>query len=329
MLKQMPIFDAKFWKILKYLDSINEVRTFSELKSDTDLPNLKDKDLVEVIDFLQKFNYDVHLIVQKDEVYIHPFEDKSGVQISLSFSEWIALQTHFPLFHKYSDYEMNKDLMLKLDSVMNQHSNYDLYNVSEQDKTKEAVVIQFHADKKSQIKSIEAAVSNKSLIIVKLNSGNNVSVFPHKLVYLEQQLSLICENSNTKKLDSISIDEITSLEIEIKHDFIANFSSMEIDDFIYAIRAVNGDEERLILKVISEENIDLTPPFQFMGTPYKTSNLNGDVIWAASIEVSEPLMEWLYQVKNNIEILDPNYLKEKFKSYCQKRDHAEKYRKVS
>ena len=52
-----------------------------------------------------------------------------------------------------------------------------------------------------------------------------------------------------------------------------------------------------------------------MGTPYRTSNMNGDIIWAASVEISEPLMEWLYQVKNNVEILDPAFLKEKFKEY--------------
>ena len=94
-----------------------------------------------------------------------------------------------------------------------------------------------------------------------------------------------------------------------------------VDDFINAIRAVAGSEERMVLKVKNAETVDLRPPYHFLGNPYMTSNMNGDLIWAASVEMSDDLLEWLYQIKDSVEILDPEHLKDRFEEYQLQR-HA-------
>ena len=84
---------------------------------------------------------------------------------------------------------------------------------------------------------------------------------------------------------------------------------------IVAIRAVSGREERLVLKINQEVPVDLNPSYQFLGHPYMTANADGDFIWAASVEVSSELYDWLISLGDSVEILDPQGLKSEFEKY--------------
>ena len=82
-----------------------------------------------------------------------------------------------------------------------------------------------------------------------------------------------------------------------------------------AIRSITGNEERLVLRISSPEKVNLKPQYHFLGSPYVTTNTEGEFIWAASVEVSSELFRWLDSIKDEIEILDPQEVKEEFENF--------------
>ncbi len=170
-------------------------------------------------------------------------------------------------------------------------------------------------------KSIEDASINKNpLEIQLLNSAKKVHLYPCRLVILDGYFTLIGENMSTKTLFFTRSDEIVSLKDLPTEDYCSNFSPFEIDDFIIKMRGVAESEERIVLKIISTKEFNLSPSFHHWGRPYLTTNLEGDMIWASSVEVSEKLFQWLYDNKENFEIIDPIYFKEILDRYCEFRE---------
>lgn len=149
-------------------------------------------------------------------------------------------------------------------------------------------------------------------------SDSHIDLYPHRLLYLEGELSIIGEDCSAKCVTSHRLDDIVSIKLDDNHTYIPNFSSMEINDFIMAIRAVGGAEERLVLKIASNKNVDLLPSYHFFGNPYVTYNSMGDRIWGASVELSEHLYEWLFEIREKVEILDPILVKRGILDYCEK-----------
>ena len=61
-----------------------------------------------------------------------------------------------------------------------------------------------------------------------------------------------------------------------------------------------------------------------MADPYITTNMDGHVIWAASVEVSDELFEWLYELGDKVEILDPTSIKETYLQFLQSKINPQK-----
>jgi hypothetical protein len=49
------------------------------------------------------------------------------------------------------------------------------------------------------------------------------------------------------------------------------------------------------------------------------ANPEGENIWAATIEPSNAIFEWIMELGSDVEILSPNTFKEKYLKYCEEK----------
>ena len=47
------------------------------------------------------------------------------------------------------------------------------------------------------------------------------------------------------------------------------------------------------------------------------TNAEGEHIWAASVEPSDEIFQWVYELGADVEILDPSAFKKEFLNYCE------------
>jgi len=165
---------------------------------------------------------------------------------------------------------------------------------------------------------------------IKINFFNNKEcvIFPHRLVYLDGVLCVIGESTNDKILVYFSLEDIKRVE-DFQINYEPNLSQIEVNEFIGNLRVINGKEERLILKVFSQFQAELLPSYHFLGNPFVTSNTEGDMIWAATIEMSDDIFQWLYSMKERVEVLDPGHVRKDFAHFCELKNENSKLKKVS
>ncbi|GAB4009970.1 MAG: hypothetical protein Fur0010_01650 [Bdellovibrio sp.] len=315
MAREPRIFNDRFWTVLKHLDQLEEEMTLPAFRYYVGLEDLKRAELFEVISFLKNFEYGFEIKMQEEEVIIVPPKEKREIMISLSLSEWMALQAHFPLLEEYSGKSIHQTLVEKLNQVELAYAEFDLFKFFEEENEKQNIIKRMHEQDAKMVEQIEDCLKSGLLLQVNFKDKKQSTFFPHRLVFLEGELSVVGEDTTDRSLVSISVNEIEDVRLLINSDYVQNFTPKSIDDFIQAIRSVAGSEERMVLKIKNPENVDLKPPYHFLGNPYMTSNMNGDLIWAASVEMTDDLMEWLFGIKDSIEILDPEHLRERFEEY--------------
>ncbi|MBT3584741.1 MAG: WYL domain-containing protein [Halobacteriovoraceae bacterium] len=328
------MLNDRFWTILESIDSLeSEVPLeyfLEELQKGPENSPVDEGDLNSVISFLASLDYPVLVTERDGRKYISPPASKSKrVFIDLSFTQWLAFQAHFPLLGEHKGKAFHTTIVDKLSEVEAAHPKYDLFKVIEKEKEKQNFMKQLHSNELTIVNKIEEAIDGHFNLEVGFKAGNQVSAYPHKVVYIDGTLSLIGEDIFDRCLVCFSIDEIGNLDLSTTNDYRVNFSMMEIDDFISALRAVTGNEERLVLKISTSQNLDLKPPHHFLGNPYVTSNMEGDLIWGASVEVSADLFDWLLTIKDQIEILDPQSVREQFELFCKERDQKIPLKKAS
>lgn len=322
MVGPSPILNDKFWKILSLFEASESEISLAELKERVECPELTEAVVLEVISFLKNFSYDVKVRTEEGQLFVCPPNNNTKINIDLSFSEWLALQAHFPLFSQNSGEEFHKTIANKMAQIEENYPKYDLFKAIETEQAKQDVLKNIKSGEENVVNKIENCLNGGYLLQLSLSGERSLEVFPHKIVYLESDLTIIGEETTDRCLISLKISDVIDININIANTYSANFSSLEIDDFIYAMRAVAGNEERLVLKIKADHDIELQPPYHFLGNPYVTSNMEGDIIWAASVEVSDDLFEWLASIKDQVEILDPEYMKTEFDEFLLQHENS-------
>ncbi len=149
-------------------------------------------------------------------------------------------------------------------------------------------------------------------------SAKEIHLFPNRLIHLEGDLCLIAEDVEDRCLTAISIREISGWRESSKSGGW-RVSNYEVEEFISAIRSMNDQETRLILKIHDPDSVNLFPDYHFLGKPCMVKNPNGDLIWAAYVEPCSHLFEWLLSLGKRVEILDPVSFKEEYLDYCEEK----------
>jgi hypothetical protein len=283
MLRDSLYFDEHFWKTMEFIESLEHEIAINDLFGHFDMS--KD-DVDQILLFLESFGYEIKYCEIKMTKCLYPPDSGSNVgsleKISSSQVENILKTTE-------KEAEQAKE-------VAELENNYtDL------------------------VHKLEKALKSEHICEFKLEDGLETSTYLHKIVYLEGMLSIIGEDINTKQIIAFGAHEIQDFETVEKHSYVRNFSSVEIDDFISAMRAIDGIEERLVLKVSSKLEGDITPKYIHLGKPFVTSNMEGDRIWVAHVEPSDELFEWLVALQDHVEIVDPASIKWGVLKYCEEK----------
>jgi|GEM_PF-6432424 len=158
--------------------------------------------------------------------------------------------------------------------------------------------------------TVKNAVKNRAYLNLRVGNKRFL-VLPFQLIHLGGQLTIAGEIKNETKdtesyLNCLNIKDID--EVQINQTLASQkpcHSRSEAEDFIRKSKFVIGNEERLVLRINSQQNINLNPDLIHLTNPFLTINGQGELIWAATVENSIELHWWLWSMAPHVEILDP------------------------
>ena len=317
MLKNTILNSDYFWETLSFVESSQDDHIYVEslLKE----LNLTEDQLLEFITFVNLFNFNLRLEKTMDGARLLRIPNpKPTITISLTFSQWLGLQTQMPKLRRTlekSPKMILKNLEEKVNDVQEQHPQFNYFRVIEEEREKQKIFFKICNQNRTILEKIEDGVSNNLCLHLSLKEGKQIEIFIHQVVFLDGGLSVVAEDIYEKCLVYFDLNSISVINLSFTSDYKPTYSSIEINDFISSVRSVIGTEDRLVLKIKNQEKVSLSPAYHFLGNPFITSNMNGDIIWAASVERSEQLYRWLDEIFDHVEILDPQNLKEEYFNY--------------
>ncbi len=170
-----------------------------------------------------------------------------------------------------------------------------------------------------KIHVIEECLLDRSTILIETPTKKIMNLIPCKLAFLEGELALVAEETHDHGLIALPLSEIINIK---KSDKIktARAGSHEVTEFISALREMSDNETRLVLKIKDPQNNKILPDYHFLGKPYLVTNPDGDLIWAAWVEPSNELFDWLYEMRHKVEILEPGELVLDFAAFCEEKE---------
>lgn len=310
MLKNTIINSEYFWKALSYFEQTNE--EFLSVEEFLNQFQMSEERLLELVSFLNTFDYKLRLEkTLNGQRLLRLPNPKPNITLNLTFSQWLGVQVYMPQLSKAME-EAPKSLYTswddKLQLVHNQYPQYNFFKVLEREREKQRIFFKICNQKRSILDKIEDSVSNNLCLILSLKEGKSIEIYIHQVVFLDGGLSVVAEDVEEKCLVYFDLNNIENIRLSFKDNYRPTYTKFEISDFITSVRSVIGKEDRLVLKIKDQNKVSLNPEYQFLGNPFITSNTEGEIIWAASVERSEELYRWLDQIFDYVEILDPQNL---------------------
>ena len=315
MSDQQYILEDSFWKFLVSLEDLKERKKMILFCSSLSI----DEDTLEnYCQFLTRFK----IVVMKDEQYVYPLNEQCKIKMEFSLSEWLALQAS--MLKDNDAFYFQHIVKNKINMAKNAHTQFSLYK-----KPEDHIIIENFIE--NNIKKMDSSIVAKKSIKINFFAEKNCHVFPHRLVFIEGILCIIGENIEDKMLVYFGLEDIKDiqyLENETSH-YEPNLSQIEVNEFISHIRLINGQEERLVLKIYGQDQSELLPKYHFLGNPFVTSSAEGDLIWAATIEICDDVYNWLYKMSDKVEVLDPGHIRKEFSHFCELKKEMSRSKKAS
>jgi len=150
--------------------------------------------------------------------------------------------------------------------------------------------------------------------------GRNKSflrVYPYRVAYLGGKLSLIYEDVSGHNLNAQTLSEIKSWKRERRFKFSPHYGRQAVNHFINQIRAIDGREVRLAIKVVGDFDLKSLAGHHVLRKAVSIPTKHGDTIFGAYVEISPSLFTWLYRLRDRIDILDPAAMQAAFKKFCR------------
>ncbi|MBI2522250.1 MAG: WYL domain-containing protein [Bdellovibrio sp.] len=271
------------------------------------------EDFQQSFDFFQSFGIEIKTAWVNSDLILYPLQQSLPTKLTLSLCEWAAISAHFPLMLKFRGKYFNK-LAEEVLGKIEQGSSIDCFGQNHLAQNKSKFMASAAAAYREKVFQLEEYIFCKTPLKLEMRQ-DIIKSFPFRVIFLEGRLVLVHENLELKNLSTLDIEkiqninELKTLKVQPKHTLL------DANDFIAKMRAIGEKEERLVLKILSQAHVDLSPNYYFMGNPFLTTNYKGDLIWAATVEDSQELFEWLYSIKPYIEILDPTNLIKKYNEF--------------
>ena len=312
MSDQQFLNENSFWK---FLISLEELKDKKEVLLFCSSLSIDEEILSEYCEFMARFN----VAVMKDDQYIYPLKEKCKIKMEFSLAEWLALQASIPKDNHAFYYQ--QIIQNKMQSAQRAYAQFSLY------KKPEGVDVT-HSSFENLKKKIDYDIICRKSMKVQFLTDKSCSVFPHRLVFLDGVLCVVGENINDKTLVYFGVEDISDVE-NLDLIYEPNLSQIEVNEFIGHLRLINGKEERLVLKIYSQDQSDLLPEHHFLGNPFVTASPEGDMIWAATLEMCDDVFFWLYKMRDRVEILDPGHIRKEFSHYCELKKESTNTKKAS
>lgn len=301
MSDQQIILENSFWKFLVSLEELKEKKELvlfcSSLAIDEDT-------LTTYCEFLARFK----VAAFRDAEYIYPLKEQCRIKMEFTLAEWLALQAVVPKDSQATAY-FQQIVQDKMKMAQLAHAQFSLY------KAPKGTPVEFTSFEMLK-KKIDYDIICRKSMKVKFFTEKECDVFPHRQVYLDGVLCVVGENISDKTLVYFGLEDIKDVE-NLDLMYKPNLSQIEVNEFIGHLRLINGKEERLVLKIYSQDQSDLLPEHHFLGNPFVTSSTEGDMIWAATLEMCDDVFHWLYKMRDRIEVLDPGHIRKEFSHYCE------------
>lgn len=308
----------KFWKVIKYLLSLDKEVKVEKVCLDIEI---RQPDLVSYINFLAQVDYQFEIKEMERQDFLIVPDNRPSIQIDFNLLEWIQFQAHFPAFTVMCGKPFHDDILTKFASIEDKYKKHDIFGPLE---LLEQVIIDnsqsmYIQDKKvtgyGLCNFLEESILGEKCVNLKLENYKTL-VYPRKILFLDGILTLVAEGVQDKCLLNIPLKEIYNIFEEDK-EWKPIYSKIEVEDFICGLRLIAGNEVRLVLKIHSYEKFDPRMKHQFLGSPCMITNPEGEVFWAATIEPSTEIYEWLENLGTDVEILDPVSFKKEYLKYCE------------
>ncbi len=330
MSKLLMLDQQYFWEQLAYLIELTEKTKVDDICQHLHISRSRLKYLLRFLDKMN-FHFDFHEF--DNFLWIVPPQEKPSFEINCSLLEWMAISAH----HKIAQEDNNKpytNIVKDKWSKLEQKHNNDIYKALDVfndlnllDKVQPDNMSSVkennwhhnsHENSEEIIDELEYAMLSKKVIKLSHKSGEQFSVCPYKMIYMDGKLSVVGEDIFDKCIVYYAVEDVLLDEV-IDEVYNQSFSMFEIDEFITSIRNLSENEVRLVLKINTENPVNLNPLHHHLGNPYMVMNPEGETIWAATVEPCGALFDWLLQLQNNVEILDPTSFKKQFLEYCQQK----------
>ncbi|MEE2743929.1 MAG: hypothetical protein VYD54_08485 [Bdellovibrionota bacterium] len=307
-------YDKCFWKVLTYLDNLEEKISVEELCL---ILNVKSELIYKGIQFFERFNIEYKFVKKGEKTFIYPHPSQINISLSLSLTEWLNIENYLPSKETEENFLVKKLGIKNNSDPSNKKVDRNFFEILEYEKKKEKLLVKMASDNGHQygvICQIEKALRENQMTLLNLTGSKSEEVFPRSLSYVDGQICFIGEERKDRCLVYINTSEIKSVKANCPGLYKKNFGLKEVNDFINSLRFMGGKEMRLVLK-FKTNNIDLTPPIKFYDQPYVTYVPDGGLIWSASVELNNELFEWLVKNEELVEILDPQFLKSELKEF--------------
>lgn len=326
MLKNTIVYSEYFWKALHFLETVQE--DYIDVEEFQKTFSLSEERLLEFVSYINLFDYNAKFEKKLDGRRLIKLPNpRPSITLKLSFSQWLGIQTKLPKItsiFKDSAPTIFKSLEDKIIDINKDYPQYNFFEVIEREREKQKVFFKICNQKRSILEKVEDALSNNLCLAVDVKDNKPVEIYIHQIVFLDGGLSVVAEDINEKCLIYFDLVSIENIRLSFNDDYKPTYSGFEINDFITSVRSVIGKEDRLVLKIKNQDKVSLSPQYHFLGNPFITSNMNGEVIWAASVERSEELYRWLDEIFDYIEILDPQNLVSDYYKYRSSRTDLKK-----
>lgn len=302
-LKNAPV-NANLWKKLTKLAGMEMDRPWQEMADDLGLPHAEALRLM--IGLQEAKQSLLNDSGTDDEVYqawslgewcqlVHLLEEQAQTAKGEAKKQLIPILKQFRLHPAYPIYLQLRQSCQ--DSVASAAGSETLDRAAEK-----------------RLATLEECILNHEVVGVERTGHGPQTIVPCKLVHLEGKLTLIGEECASHCLVAIPLVEMVRLK-PMGEFTPSRMVAFEVTEFIRALREMGESETRLILKIKDPGSFTATPHHEFLRNTTIITNPEGELIWAAYVEPSPDLYEWLLEMGTQVEILDPPSFLQDFVAY--------------
>ncbi|MFZ8934792.1 MAG: hypothetical protein ACO20H_07130 [Bacteriovoracaceae bacterium] len=316
MLKKSLLFDNNFWEVLALIARMDDDEDLEKVFHE--IP-VSEQSLNKIFEFIKHFNFEIKIKGPKHNKCIVIPKKEELTQFIFSFSDWLSLQYTFlkeerEAFEYFQNFVQNKVNEIKI-----RFPGYNLFNFPAGANHEDSFPDLVNLLGEDFIQRLETSILKGENISIELHDHYKTEICPRRMLFIEDQLSVVGEDVSENCLTYFSLNDVRSFMVMTGKSHEKIYTNIQVNDFISQIRKLSGNESRIILRILSSNEIEFNPPFHLMENPCLITNYEGQKIYAATVEVCDEFFNWYHEHSDSFEILEPKSLKSSYEDYLNRK----------